>query len=691
MTRPATQKPSTAESKRLLALRRLGMEQPWEALLCCPSGHFDCTEVHMNCDSETDEVRAYALTFTGTMTTYDAMGNSYGGFDWRWKPRRVSMEFADDNGQPVWITLFGDFGSWIETPPGTEFVVAGSTRRFGRSLFVTNATVVPRMYVGKVWPQYTGIPGRVSKQSIEDIVQHALSIPQAIEACSELVHASAGGLSEQAVLSYAGVEDKFRRVADLITALHMPTQITLADAARSAAKRIGALSVKAAAMRTTARDASPLTPLRITEEALAALADAQTEKLSVEQMACISGIRKCLEREMPMVGLLAGDVGTGKTLTYLLPIIEAHRAGAKCAIIAPTQILADQIADQIHRRFTSLGAVVERVITGKKINDQSAILVGTHGMGAVAKKAKYAPDFLVVDEQHKMGTAAREAMLGPRTHLLEVSATPIPRTLASALYGGYEIFTLAKCPVHKQIESRVIDLTQRPIATALLRDAIARGEKAAVIYPVVSIDDPDAGPLERNDESNPQPYDLQSVLKAAATLEQHFPGKVCVLHGGMSNDEKREAIESINSNTRPLVVGSTILETGIDIPSITTMVVRDAERFGASQLHQLRGRLARNGGKAHFIMMVNSIEALPESTLDRLGAVAATTDGFKIAEQDMLLRGFGSLSDQSQSGATRAVFQLIQLSAEDFMRIELDQEAKDLSRDRTRPYPLRSC
>ena len=681
MAQPATRKTTSPEAQRERTLRRLGMTHPWEALLCCPSGYYDCTEVHETCDGDTQQLRAYSMTYTGMIKSYDAQGHASEGFDWRWKPRRVTMQFSDDDGKLAGITLFGDFASWISILPGTTFAILGSTKWFGRELALTNATIVPSQYVGKVWPKYTGIHGSISGYAIEQVVAHALQDPLAIKNCAEHVLASVGSMRECDVLAYAGVEDRFHTIAEMLSALHTPTQIAPASDARAAAKRIGALSIKIAANQATARTASPQTPIRLKEIDLDALAKTQPEKLSFEQVASIAGIQRCLERETPMVGLLSGDVGTGKTLAYLIPMVQAHRAGAKCAIIAPTQILADQIADQIARRFAPFGASVERVATGKKIYDPKAILVGTHGMGTVAKKSKYCPDFLVVDEQHKMGVAAREAMLGPQTHLLEVSATPIPRTLASALYGGYDVFTLAKCPVKKNIGSHVIDLAQRPVATALIRDALARGEKAAIIYPVVSIDDPETGiPVEDESESKQKPHDVQSVLKAAATLEQHFPGKVSVLHGGLSNEEKRAAIESIHSNEKPLVVASTIMETGIDIPSITAMIVRDADRFGASQLHQLRGRLARNGGNAQFIMMVNSIDELPDATLERLDVVAGTTDGFKIAEKDMLLRGFGSISDQSQSGATRAIFQLIKLTARDFLQIErADNEQRERS------------
>lgn len=662
-----------ASDKRNRILKKLGMENDWEALLCAPKRHLDCTNVMPTCDGESDEINAFRLTFTGAIKTYNDRGEAQDGFEWWMKPKRVNLEFWDARRQSVWITLFGDYNAWVKMQPGSQIAVLGSTRRFGHKLHIQKPVPIPENYIGKIWPQYVGIPGSISKASVETLVEHALAHENAFNLCAQKIIESAGGLSEQEILEYAGAQDAFDSLQQLLSELHQPQSIEAGQLAIAGATRIGALSIKSAALKACARQPGENTAIAITTEQLAAIAATQPERLSPEQLACIKGISAAIGKPTPMVGLLSGDVGTGKTLTFLVPVIAAHSLGNKCAIIAPTQILADQIANQISSRFSGLGIEVERVKTGGKINNQQAILVGTHGMSTVAKKAKYTPNLLVVDEQHKMGVTAREAMLGAQTHLLEVSATPIPRTLASAVYGGFEVFTLETCPVEKKINSYIIDVGQRPSATALIRQSLDRGERAAIIYPIVSADDPETGEDiddEEDDLPKPKKADVQTVLKAAETLNRHFPGKVCVIHGGMSDEEKRAAIESIRSNERPLVVGSTIMETGIDIPSISAMIIRDADRFGASQLHQLRGRLVRNGGEGHFVMMVNSLDSIPETTLTRLDTVAETTNGFKLSEQDMIQRGFGSIKDQSQSGTTQAVFRLLRLTAKDFMEIE---------------------
>lgn len=667
--------PAAKDLKARRVLNKLAMTHAWEALFCAPKKHIDCTNVQSVC-YESLQPHAYELSFTGNIETLDKRGTKHTGFEWWMNPSRVDMEFTDDHGNPVRLALFGGFGAWVAMQPNTRIAVAASIRRFGANLYLQNAMLIPSNYLGRIWPQYTGVPRAISKSTMEELIAEAHQVPLAAESCAAKIIEVVADLSEGEILDYANGDNPFSSLSELITSLHNPESLEIGQAALAAAARISALSIKGAAIRSCRRVPSKFAPILTDPDDVKAICSSLPEVLSDEQTACIHGISKAVQSETPMIGLLSGDVGTGKTLTFLIPVVAAHRAGAQCAIIAPTQILADQIADQLTSRFSKLGIQVERVPSGGRILNPKAILVGTHGLSSVARKAKYVPNLLIADEQHKMGVIAREAMLGPLTHMLEVSATPMPRTLATAIYGGFQVFTLKNSPVKKTIQSHVIDLTERPSATAQIRRSIAQGQKVAIIYPIVAGDDPQSEAEDEDDDETSRPAtrakpgDVQSVLSAAATLEQHFPGQVAVLHGGMSDDAKRTVLEQIRLNQKPLVVASTIMESGIDIPSITTMIVRDADRFGAAQLHQLRGRLVRNGGTGQFIMMVKSIPDLAESALQRLEMVASTNDGFRLSEHDMIQRGFGSILGHNQSGATQSIFRLLKLSASDFMRIE---------------------
>jgi ATP-dependent DNA helicase RecG len=201
----------------------------------------------------------------------------------------------------------------------------------------------------------------------------------------------------------------------------------------------------------------------------------------------------------------------------------------------------------------------------------------------------------------------------------------------------------------------LIDQAQRPTSVAAIRAALARGERAAIVYPRVSSED----------------EGVFSVETAAASLAQAFPGQVTMLHGQMEDDDIKRSIEQFRSGAKRLVVASTVLEIGIDIPSIAVMVVRDADQFGISQLHQLRGRLVRNGGEGDFFMYVDDIDALPPDTLERLKAVQRTTDGYELAEIDLLQRGFGDVDGQAQTGESSTLFPLVRLSVADLVANKL--------------------
>lgn len=667
--------PLSPEKRLERTLSRLSLDHTWQALLCVPKSYLDCRIAHARCISS-NATAAYRLRFTGRMVTTTVHGEAFQGFDWKMRPKRVDMEFEDSTGAQVDIRLFGDYSAWVAIAPEAEIAVAGTPQQYGPALSLKNPILIPAGTVGTVWTQYRGIPGRISTESVTELIKAALSIDGAARMCAEHILRSTPEIAESEILARTKA-DSFESLENLILCMHRPASPEDGLAAIEAAGRIGALTIRLEACRRNTRASCDTAPLRISIEDVHRVAKTQRETLSAEQVSASEEITNALGSTTPLMGLLLGDVGTGKTLVYLLPLIAAHLAGSRCAIIAPTQILADQIAQEIEKRFAEHGACIERVPSGGKILDPEAILVGTYGLNTVAKKAKYTPNLLVVDEQHKMAVATRETMLGPQTHLIEVSATPVPRSLASSKFGGMRVFSLTKAPVEKRITSHLIDVSQRPVFSRLLREAIARKEKAAIIYPLVSSEDP---PLECDDEVateiGPRKTSVQSVASAAKTLEKHFPGKVCLLHGQLSDKEKRDTIARIRANETPLIVGSTVMETGIDIPSISVMVVRDASSFGAAQLHQLRGRLVRNGGEGHFVMMVENLSDLAPQTLARLTSIKEESNGFKVAQADMLLRGFGSFDGENQSGGTNSVFRLLRMRTRDFLAIDQHPSAR---------------
>jgi ATP-dependent DNA helicase RecG len=661
--------------------KRLGLNDPKEALLCLPARYADTSVVLKDIPSDNDELSAlYELKFTGEMAGFDRDKRpvDLSGI-WGWRSIfRLQLGMMDSQGRPVDFSVFGmkDCMRYKDLSAGEVMHLVGKVQYFNQGTkyeraFLKDVEHPPARAIGSIWVQYLGIPGRVSGEKVQEMVLGQLDNPDAFGHCATKLIGAIGLTGEEA-MEIAEVSDRYRSFEDVLSALHRPNSVEDGLAAKRAANKLSAMAVQAAALRHNIRYAHPDAPMNVDVKLIAMLAKTQKESMTVSQMEVATQIASKLRAPKPMNALLSGDVGTGKTLAYLLPALAAHQAGAKVCIIAPTAILADQIARQIVSRFGTQAKGVQRVVAGGKIIDHDYILVGTPGLASVATKNKYIPNFLICDEQHKLSTDVRERLIRPWTHTLEVTATPVPRSLASALFGGKDILNLRECPVKKEFNCYVGDVSMRPKFSSLLKSAIDRGERAAVIYPLVESQQ-DAGDDDmamRSKES-----ERQSVLSGAKALESAFPGKVVAIYGSMKDEDIAAAIEQVRSGEKPLVVASTVIETGVDIPGITAMVVRDADYFGISQLHQLRGRLVRNGGVGEFAMMVQDMSTLAEDTLARLRAIESSTDGYELAERDLLIRGIGDLAGDAQSGASsETVFKLGKLRAEDFLRKKMGAE-----------------
>lgn len=647
-------------------LSRLGLSDPREALLCAPAAYLDCRQPQRFA-VEHDERSLYLLTYTGDAFAYRGKQQvaNLGTMDspsaqaklLRSGLTRVEIVLRDAAGQKVTRNLFGNLWPAREIAGGDPALFLCRMERFGRNLSAQDVEVPPPSAIGKVWVRYKGIPGQVTGEAVEQLVTSQLDNPDAWRLCATRM-IGALCLSEPEILAKLneqGVRSRpYSGLVEVLKDLHQPAAPEDGEAALQAVKFLTALAIQSAALRHNTRVPHPDAPIAVDPQDVERLAATQPERLTSDQLAVATAITRRLGEPRPLQGLLSGDVGTGKTLTFLLPAVAASRAGARVMIVAPTDLLADQIAGQVLSRFGGL-VEVERVQTGKKIANRDAILVGSPGITSVAQKCDYSPNLLICDEQHKHSTQTRERLIKPWTHLIEATATPIPRSLASVMYGGMEVFNLRTCPVEKNIGCRVYDVKERSKASAMLRWALANGKRAAVVYPRV----------------DSKTKDSQTVLSAFHVLDRAFPGKVAMLHGKMSDAEKRLAMDQVRSGEKPLVVASTVLETGIDIPSVAAMVVRDADCFGISQLHQLRGRLVRNGGEGWFAMLINDKETAAAETLERLQAVAENMDGYKLAEIDLVQRGIGDVDGTAQSGNSETLFRLVNLKAQDLLERKL--------------------
>lgn len=676
-------KPVDPERAMAILLKKLGLADTKEALLCLPDSYSDLRYPQRELPEQDDQDRRlYVMAYAGAMRGFDEDRREIDmTFKSRWSDVvRVELDLKDAQRNLVTWTVFGTPWPFKDMQEGESVALVGRIEhrdtKSGLRVYLKDAERPPATAVGKMWTKYLGITGLVAGERVEALVKAQQDNPDSYRACTAKLVGAIGLREEEALVSVGCTE--FKSFQGVLFSLHQPKSPEEGWLAKAVANRLAAAAVQASALRGNLRHAHRESPLAINMDDIAALARTQKETLTEDQSKACQTIAHGLCDPKPLNALLSGDVGTGKTLTYLLPAVAAHRAGAKVAIMAPTKILADQIALQLVSRFSAMVKGVERIEAGGKISDHQSILVGTAGLTTVATKAKWFPNLLICDEPHKMSVADREKLVKPWTHLIEVTATPVPRSLAQALYGGKTVINIRQCPVVKNIQCMVGGVEERRKFAGMLKWALDNGKRAAVIYPRVTVD-----------EDADSEKDVFSVLSGAKTLESAFPGKVIAIHGQMHPDDITKAIEMVRSGERPLVVASTVIETGVDIPGITAMVVRDADRFGISQLHQLRGRLARHGGDAWFGMMVEDKEALPPETLERLQAVADIQDGYELAERDLLLRGFGELDGAAQSGATDSVFRLVRLRPEDFLRRKLSSMAVEGREAKFDPEPDR--
>lgn len=376
----------------------------------------------------------------------------------------------------------------------------------------------------------------------------------------------------------------------------------------------------------------------------------QYEKLPFEltkaQKRVMGEIWEDLKSAHPMNRLLQGDVGSGKTVISLLGAAIAAGNGYQTAIMAPTEILAEQHFKNALKFFEGTPIRVV-LLTGSQTAAQKRdlrkalkegyyhVAIGTHALiqGKVHFKNL---QFVVIDEQHRFGVLQRGELLekAAEADVLVMTATPIPRTLSMTIFGDLSVSILDELPAGRQkIITRKVDVHTLPKVYAFIKDELQAGRQAFVVFPLI-------------EES--EKMDLEAATIGYEKLKGLFPDcKLSLLHGRMSSEEKDSIMQAFSKNDIQLLVSTTVIEVGIDIPNATVMLIENAERFGLAQLHQLRGRIGR--GEYRGVCVLVHRKMSPDS-IDRLGIMVETTDGFKIAEEDLRLRGAGDLFGTRQSG-----------------------------------------
>ncbi len=564
--------------------------------------------------------------------------------------RGFEMAIADGSGvlRARWFHAPGP-AMQARFPVGSRVLVCGEVQRFGGRLQMVHPDVEPAetaddpVHFDRIVPVYSeaeGVPQKTLRRILKTVVD-------------TYADAARGG-----VPASLAAELELLPLGEALRAVHFPPREADPEAlvaGRTAAHRtliMDELFVLqlGLALRRQGLALEPAPVLIGTGRLTGALRARLPFTLTAAQERAVADIAADLASGHPMHRLLQGDVGSGKTLVALLAALTAVESGYQAALMAPTELLAEQHYLTAHRLLAPLGLEVllltgaqakgERARVLRRIEQGDAhLVIGTHAV--IQEQVAFRRLGLgIVDEQHRFGVAQRAmlAQKGERPHLLVMTATPIPRTLAMTVYGDLDVSVLDELPPGRSpVATRVVWPRQRRQVLDAIRERIARGEQAYVVYPLVE------------ESEAPELADLKAATAAAEELRAALPGaRVGLLHGRMPPDEKEAVMVAFRDRRLDVLVATTVVEVGIDVPNATLMVVEHAERFGLSQLHQLRGRVGRGSRPSACLLVAGG--GRTEESARRLAVMEQTTDGFRIAEADLAIRGPGDFLGTRQSG-----------------------------------------
>jgi ATP-dependent DNA helicase RecG len=571
------------------------------------------------------------------------------------RPRRAShiktmteARLVDDSDESLWLVWFNMSYVQKTLPPGTRVAVAGLVRErsYRRQMSNPHFEILtgdgaggPRR-IGGLMPKYHLVKGLTSKKV-------AQWVSAALPAADQL---------EDVLPPDVLQRHHLLPIADAVRLGHQPET----DAEYRAAKRrmvfeeLFELQAAFAMMR--ARQATePATPIPYRQDVIDSFKAGLGFALTRAQRRATWEAFQDMELPSPMNRLLNGDVGSGKTAVAAACVAMAHAAGMQSVVMAPTEILARQHLGKfrayLEESFPDLKvellvsdqtAPERRRVRMSAASGHCALVVGTHAL--IEEDVQFARlGLAVVDEQHRFGTRQREQLRAKgegRPHFLAMTATPIPRTLALAVYGEMAVSVIDELPPGRTpIVTEVVDPAHRASAYDLVRREVAAGRQAFVVYPLIEESEKSAGKA--------------ATVEFERLKRDVFPDLTLgLMHGRLK--EKDEVMKRFVAGEIQVLVATAVVEVGVDVPNATVMMIEGADRFGLAQLHQFRGRVGRGAAQSHCLLLADDASA---ATMERLRLVESITDGFALAEEDMRLRGMGELMGPRQHGMSDLAMQ----------------------------------
>ena len=587
-------------------------------------------------------------------------------------PSRTLAKIYDEQGGPILVKAFGDaapFASYMKSRKGRAVYLRGKLSSFGGQWTLNAPEPIADGWIGRIRPYYsltvpqqkqllleTGSPiaresylyrlfaqsaarARILEQMRSEGPQWAQTIVERFLQNPEVLQ----GATARSTL------DPVDYVHKLLCALHLPESLEFAKNALLVVDRISAYVLVGQVLeqrrKLTEEAASNGGLFSIPEDFQSpefitdTLAKGIPHPLTDEQLQSATEILQDMTSpDLPMRRMLNGDVGTGKTSVYAVAARAVTQAKGRVAVLLPSEALAKQVHENFVGWFPDLS--IDLVLGKARSEKEAQVLIGTT---ALLHRSTGQIDLTIVDEQHRFSRAQREKLAGRGGHLLEVSATCVPRSQALVEFGLAQVSKLSKCHVQKDIETRLWDATNKKNLFAEIKNTISEGHQVLVVYPAKQSGGAGA---------------LTSVSDAEAIWEKAFPEQVVMAHGDRSAEENDAAIAQMKDGSRSILIATTVVEVGLDIAGLRRVVVVQADRFGLSALHQLRGRAARTGGKGWFDLYVPDMGE-DTSHLDakkrkarakaqdkvrrRLNVLVATQNGFEVASADFQERGCGDL------------------------------------------------
>ncbi|GAA5103007.1 ATP-dependent DNA helicase RecG [Bartonella acomydis] len=552
-------------------------------------------------------------------------------------PYRVT---AHDLTGKINLVFFHAQSTWLrkQLPEGKKVIVSGKAERFNGQLSMVHPDHIiaseqshQMPLVEPIYPSTAGLSTKTLRRAIQNALDYIPLLPEWIEESVKKQH------------NFSSFPVALRRIHAPID----PNDLTLESAARkrlaydellACQLALGLVRLQTKSLVGTSRPPTGVYTKKLLQVLPFQLTNGQTK--------AIHDIANDLASAKPMLRLLQGDVGAGKTVVALMAMAQIAENSGQSALMAPTEVLARQ-------HFATITSFAEKIglqtvlLTGREKgkvrtnilkaihSGQASLIIGTHAL--IQENVSYHNlSLTIIDEQHRFGVHQRLALTakGHKPDMLVMTATPIPRTLVLTAFGDMDVSQLTEKPVGRQpITTATLSLKRIDELIERITLAIEKGEKLYWICPLV-------------EESTA--LELTSIESRFALLQERFGARVGIIHGKMSTDEKAAAMASFKDGKINILVATTVIEVGVDIPDASIIVIEHAEHFGLSQLHQLRGRVGRGDKKSSCILLYK--DPLTKMAATRLNIIRATEDGFKIAEEDWRLRGEGELLGTRQSG-----------------------------------------